>query len=59
MGRNVRIRIRITLGSQGGQGRGLAFGGRLPAAMAADDDASPSRLTASDELIEPSFERDW
>ena len=46
------------LGSQGEWGRGLAFGGRLPAAIEVDNDASPSRLTASDELIEPSFERD-
>ena len=37
----------------------MAFGGRLPAATAVDDDASPSRLTASDELVEPSFEQDW
>jgi len=37
----------------------LGFGGRLPTATEADDDPpSPSRLAASDELIEPSFERD-
>jgi hypothetical protein len=40
------------------QERGLTFGGRLPAATEADDDSSPSRVAASDKVVEPSFERD-
>ena len=44
--------------ARGSRGRGLAFGGRLPATTKADDDASPSRLVASAELVKPSFECD-
>ena len=37
----------------------MGLGGRPPAATEAEDDPpSPSALAASDELVEPSFERD-